>query len=232
MQPHCQECGAAITPHARNAGRQLATCQKCKAVFQYPEHQAVGAGEGRARSGRAADSSVPSRITVEERADELRITRRWRSKAAIGLAVFAGLWNVAIVWFYSSSNGPDPLLLCFTLPFLVFGILITYFTFCLFLNHTVIEASRGLLSVCHRPLPWPGKHVALIDVDHLCCEEHGSGEWDSAPYDYLLKAVMADGKRIKLLSAREDPEQVLFVAQLINDWLRVADRPKHGSAPQ
>jgi hypothetical protein len=232
MELHCQECGAAIRPHARNADRQLATCQKCRAVFQYAECRAADTGAGRARSGRAAHFPVPAGITLEQRADDLRITRRWRSKAAIGLAIFAVLWDAAVVWFYWSADDLDPLLLCFTLPFLVFGVLITYLTFCLFLNHTVIEVSRGLLSVRHSPLPWPGKHVALIDVDHLCCEEHGAGEWDSAPYDYLLKAVTADGKRIKLLSAREEPEQVLFVAQVINDWLRVADRPRHSSAPQ
>jgi hypothetical protein len=49
---------------------------------------------------------------------------------------------------------------------------------------------------------------------------------------HLLKAVTAAGKRIKLLSVREGPEQVIFVAQVINDSLRVAGRSKRNPAPQ
>lgn len=231
MELHCRECGTTVTPHTRYEDRQLAKCRECGAVFKYAERPADETGGEHERSFSAAGFPVPPGITVEQRADGLQIVRRWRSKAAIGLAVFCVLWDAGIVYmlFYWCR---DAVFFCFTLPFILFAVLITYFMFCLFLNRTVIETSRGVLSVRHRPLPWPGKHVALIDVDHVYCEEHVSHSDESTTYDYLLKAVTGDGKRIKLLSVREGPEQVLFVAQVINDWLRVADRPKHRQAPQ
>ena len=219
MELHCQECGAAITRHGRYEDRQLAICHECGAVFKYAERPADEAGEQRERSWSAAGSPLPSGITVEQRADGLRVVRRWRSKAAIALAVFCVLWDAGIAYMLLYWCA-DALFFCFMLPFMLFAVLITYFMFCLFLNHTVIETSRGVLSVRHRPLPWPGKQVALIDVDHLYCEEHVSHSDESTTRDYLLKAVTADGKRIKLLSVREEPEPVLFVAQAVNDWLR------------
>jgi hypothetical protein len=133
--------------------------------------------------------------------------------------------------FFWAAGDPNAVLVCFMLPFLGFGIGITYFILCLFLNHTVIETSMGMLSVRHRPLPWPGKHVPLVDLDHVYCEEHVSHSDESTTYDYLLKAVTAAGKRVKLLSVREEPEQVLFVAQVINDSLRVAGKSRRSPAP-
>jgi hypothetical protein len=162
-------------------------------------------------------------MIVERPAGDLRITRKWRSTAAIGLVVFAAVWDAGIVlwllWF-----AEDALLFCFSLPFIFFAVIITYFMFCLLLNCTVIETSRGLLSVRHSPLPWPGKRLPLLDVDHLYCQEHVSTSDESTTVDYLLQAVTKGGKKIKLLSVRDGPEHVVLIAQLINDWLQAGDR--------
>lgn len=225
MELHCQECGATISSYSIDEGRQFATCRECGAMFRYGERPAGETGEEHWQPWGVAGSPAPHGVTVERRADALQIVRRWRSKAAIGLAVFCVLWDtgVAYMLFYWCT---DALFFCFMLPFMLFGAFITYLMFCLFLNRTVIETGQGLLSVRHHPLPWPGKQVALIDVDHLYCEEHVSTSEDSTTTrDYLLKAVTGDGKRIKLLSVREEPEQVLFIAEVINDSLQAAHGP-------
>jgi hypothetical protein len=220
MELQCRECGRTVTPKPTHEDRRFAMCPECDALFESVEQSADVTDDGYDRSWNAGETPGPAGVTVETDADGLRIVRRWRSKAAIGLAVFAALWIGAITWFYLAVDNLDPLLIIFTLPFAAFGVAISYLTICLFLNHTVIETGEGVLSVRHHPLPWPGKRVALGEVDHVYCEEHVSYSDESATCDYLLKAVTRDGKRIKLLSVREGPAQVIHVASAINEWLR------------
>jgi hypothetical protein len=231
MDLRCQECDAAIPAHQIDEDRGLAVCQECHAVCRCGGGRLDEASGQSQRFWSTGDSFAPAGITLQQQIDGLRIVRRWRSKAAIGLAVFAGLWDAIVVWFFVAGDDSDPVLSCIALPFAVFGAGVTYLMFCLFLNHTVIEAGAGLLSVRHRPLPWRGKRLAVIDVDHLCCEERSSGS-DEPSHDYLLKAMTKDGKRVKLLSTREEPEQVLFLAQVINDWLRATSGVRPGRVPR
>jgi hypothetical protein len=231
MELCCQECDATIPARLMDEKRGLAVCQKCNAVRRC-------AGGGPDDVGRPADhfwrrdeDTAPTGITLQQHIDGLRIVRRWRSKAAIGVAFFAVLWDAIVVWFLAAGDEPDPVLSCMALPFALFGAGVTYLALCLFLNHTVIEISGGLLSVRHQPLPWPGKRLAVTDVDHLYCEERTSDSEDPA-HDYLLRATTRQGRRVKLLSVREEPEQVLFLAQVLNDRLRASERPARGRAPQ
>ena len=230
MELQCPECGTTIKLRPARGDRQLAKCHECGAMFKHAQRPADETGTQQRRSPETADDAAPPGITIEQRAGDLRIVRRWRSKAAIGLAVFCVLWDggIAAMLIYWCTNG---VLFCFMLPFLLFAVGITYFMFCLFVNRTVVDTSRGMLSVSHHPLPWPGKRMPLLNVDHLYCEEEVSHSDESTTYDYLLKVVTRDGKKIKLLSVRDGPEQVLSIAQVINDWLRVADRPQVGARP-
>ena len=155
MDLRCQECDAAIPAHGIHENRGLAVCQKCSAVRRCAEDRVDESGVPAEGFWRTGECAAPPGISIQPQIDGLRIVRRWRSKAAIGLAVFAVLWDAMVVWFFVAGDDSDPVMSCIALPFALFGAGVTYLMFCLFLNHTVIETTGGLLSVRHHPLPWP-----------------------------------------------------------------------------
>ena len=51
---------------------------------------------------------------------------------------------------------------------------------------------------------------------------------NGASYSYALSAILAGGKRVKLVSGLDQPEDALFLEQKIEGYLGITDRPVAG----
>jgi hypothetical protein len=53
--------------------------------------------------------------------------------------------------------------------------------------------------------------------------KHGSTSWT-----YRVNAMLTDGRKIQLMSGLPESDQALYIEQIIEDHLRIADRPVGG----
>lgn len=119
-------------------------------------------------------------------------TVRWQ---VLWLALPIGLFATAMV----GSLGRE-LLRPEALPFLALAGLLTYLTLAFLLNRAHCRVRGGVLTVVHRPLPWPGPRVEMASVTALEVSakpgRDGVASWE-------LQALLRDGGSTRLLGPPE-----------------------------
>ena len=103
---------------------------------------------------------VPAGIEVNRHADHLDLLWRWPARRAVtpflttlGLAL-ATLATWMMQTPEQTQRFPQP----WWLALVLLTALAAYWTLARLVNHTTIAISQTLLTVQHRPLPWPGRH--------------------------------------------------------------------------
>ena len=228
MQLSCKSCGKPIAAEDVNLDRAIAKCAGCNAVFSFAGDLAVGGGPSRDET---VPVPMPVGIKVDAWGSELTIVRRWFSQVFLMLIFFCVVWDGFLVFWYFliSSTGDSG---AFKLVFMLFpmlhvavGVGLTYYTICGLVNRTVIRVSGGELTVRHGPLPWPGNHnVFADDLKQLYCTEHIHRRNNSTSTSYRVNALLAGGKKLKLLSGLTEADQALFIEQRLEEHLRIVDR--------
>ncbi len=228
MQLYCPHCGQQIQADDINLDKELAKCRSCNAVFSF--HGVIEDGGRRVRRKPRPAVPQPRGITVEDTGLELRIVRRWFGAAAVFLLFFCVMWDGFLVAWYAMATRAGAPLIMKLVPLLhvAIGAGLTYYTLCLFVNRTVVGVGREL-TITHGPLPWPGRRsIDAGDIDQLYVarrirySRNGPREW------YDLRAVTRDGRRQKLISGLPEPEQALYLEQVIEQRLGLPDRPVEG----
>jgi hypothetical protein len=185
---------------------------------------------------------MPEKITRELLPSGLRLTWRWYSMAAWGLAFFCVFWDGFLVFWYAGATagidvsqgfeglrGPQLMMLLFPLLHVGVGLGITYFTACKFLNRTVVDVSPREIRVTIGPLPWPGnRSVAPLQVAQVYREEIVRNTKNGQTVTYSVSAALKDGKKLKLLSGLDTADQALFLEQEIERHLGIRDQPVAG----
>jgi hypothetical protein len=185
---------------------------------------------------------MPEKITRELLPSGLRLTWRWYSIAAWGLAFFCVFWDGFLVFWYAGATagidvsqgfeglrGPQLMMLLFPLLHVGVGLGITYFTACKFLNRTVVDVSPREIRVTIGPLPWPGnRSVAPLQVAQVYREEIVRNTKNGQTVTYSVSAALKDGKKLKLLSGLDTADQALFLEQEIERHLGIRDQPVAG----
>ncbi|MBN1344564.1 MAG: hypothetical protein JXQ73_17875 [Phycisphaerae bacterium] len=229
MHLYCKTCGEPIDADDVNIKLAIAKCRSCNAVFGFAE-QLAGQEARKARRNRD-DVPMPKAITVDPWGHDLTITRRWFSWIHVFLVFFCIAWDSFLVfWYFMAFTEKSPLIFkIFPIFHLATGVGLTYFTIAGFLNRTVIKVASGILSVRHTPLPWPGNHrIETAGLDQIyCTEEIRHGE-DNASFNYVVNAKLTDGRKVKLLTGLDEPDQALFIEQQIERHLGIEDRPVRG----
>lgn len=239
MQLSCSQCGATVQAADVNLDRLLAKCAQCNHIFAFaPPGGAPGAGALARRM-----VPMPPQLTIvadgATGADEpyrgpsagrprLVIERRWYTPALFFFVFFCLFWDGFLVFWYAMA------LKAWILPALVFpvlhlavGVVLTYRTICGFVNRTRIAIEHETLTVRHGPLPWPGaRSIATSDLAQLYCEEHHAKKGQRS---FSLAAMLRSGAKVTLLEGLPEPDQALYLEQLIESRLAIEDVPVAGS---
>jgi hypothetical protein len=96
---------------------------------------------------------------------------------------------------------------------------------CGFVNRTRVAIERGVLTIRHGPLPWPGdRSVPIPSIAQLSTEERRSR---SGAF-YCLSALTKSGEKVVLLDGVPEAEQVLFLEHALAQRLAMVDAPATG----
>ena len=147
---------------------------------------------------------MPESITVEHRADGLRLSYRWFS-----MMIIFPVFHVAI------------------------GVALTYYTLAGFYNRTLISVGRGTLGIEHRPILWFGNRtLQASEISQLYTEQITTRGKNGPRISYQLSAVSQDSRKIKLLTGLESPDSARFIERQVEDWLGIRDKRVEGELPK
>ena len=108
------------------------------------------------------------------------------------------------------------------------GGLCVYALVMMLVNRTVVEVTKEHVSISHGPLPGLLRRriVNAREIAQVYCEEHS---WRMkigvTDYDYELKVILVDGRRVSLLPDIPNAQQAAFLEQEIERRLGIIDRP-------
>ncbi len=227
MKLNCPHCSREIPAEDINVQTGIAKCGSCNAVFGFADKVSGAAPWG----GSKRTIEMPKGYSAEQVGTGLELIRRWMSWKYIGLLFFCVFWNgFLVVWYYIAFTKGGPLLMkVFPLLHVGVGVFLAYTVAAGFLNRTRIFVNMAELEIKHYPLPWPGNRVVpRHEIEQLFCEEKLTHNKNGVSHTYDLSAVMRDGKRLKLVSGLDKPENALFLEQRIEGYLGIADRPVAG----
>jgi hypothetical protein len=218
----CRNCGAALAATDISPQLGAARCGHCRSLFALPA--AAPAAIPRPQA------PLPPALSVRTEADTLVITRRWRSAAAWFLLFFAVFWNgFMVVWHGISLASGAWFMSAFGLIHTAVGLFLIYYVAALFVNSTVIRASRGGLSVKTGPLPWKGDCTldASSATQFFCTEKIHRGKNGSST-SYTVEVVLPGNQRRSLATGLPDPDQAIFIEQQLERHLGITDVPVAG----
>jgi hypothetical protein len=227
----CQHCGKSIAAENINIQSAIAKCGGCGAVFGFADKVPGSASAGAMKR----TVEMPRGYKLENAGADLVITRRWLSWKYLALLGFCVFWDgFLIVWYFIAFTKGGPLVMkLFPVIHVGVGVFLTYTTLAGFLNSTKITVNTAEIGVSHYPLPWPGNRVVQrTEIEQLFCEEKLNRSRNGASYAYNLSAVLAGGRRLKLVAGLDTPENALFLEQKIEGFLGIADRPVAGEMRQ
>lgn len=171
------------------------------------------------------------RLEITRSSFELNIRYRWFSPIAFFLVFFCLFWDGFLVLWYGIglATGDMPsVFFLFPLIHVAVGIGLTYYTICLFVNRSYIDASQQMLTVRHGPLPWPrgNKEIAVADLEQLYVEEKTGNK--GSKY-HLLRAMLKDGEKLTILGNINAPaETLLELERALEDYVGIIDAPVIG----
>jgi predicted RNA-binding Zn-ribbon protein involved in translation (DUF1610 family) len=220
----CPSCGGKTT-FQNNTSRMV--CQYCgnEHIFQLEQPAAQSRG-GLPRP----TTPRPNSIKVQMRGSELMITWRWFSARYIPLIFFCIAWDAFLVFWYGMAFGTNApwIFTVFPIGHLAVGVGMSYYTLAGLFNHTTIKLNGEQFLVQHDPFPWFGEvKVPLTDLRQLYCLEKRAKTREGST-SYELAAMLADGRKLTLLSSLDSPEIGLFLEQQVESWLHIEDVPVAG----
>lgn len=232
MQIKCRSCANIVPAEGLNLDHMIAKCAHCHAVFRFEiEGQAPAGPPERER----ANVAQPDGFTVEDHGRVLIISRRWRSGCAIAFfSVFALVWNGFVWSIYWLPGAPVGIFNLFLVPFQLVGLGLAYLVAALFVNSTTITVDNRNVRVKHHPLPFPGSvELGVTDIEQLFVRNRLSTSSSksgsrSIRVHYSVEAVLRDGKRKPLLRQVSDADTALWLEQVLEERLGIADRPVRG----
>jgi hypothetical protein len=178
---------------------------------------------------------MPENVSVEHRADGLRLSYRWFSGKFIFLAFFCLVWDGFLIFWYSMAftQNADLMMLIFPVLHVAVGFSLTYYTLAGFYNRTFVSVGRGTVSIEHRPIPWFGNRTLQApEIAQLYTEQITTSGKNGPQVSYQLSAVSQDNKKIRLLSGMDSLDSARYIERQVEDWLGIRDRRVEGEMPK
>jgi len=173
---------------------------------------------------RRPEVSQPECISYEQDGKILKITRRWFSLRYVPLAFFCVAWDAFLVFWFAMDlkAGSGGWATFFPILFSMAGVILTYATLAVFINHTDLEVTSDLFKTSHGPLPWSGAMTLATSEITQLYSKHILGNKGTFAYELLL--ITKDGKSHRVLRYLETPDIPLFIEQHIEKWLKLKDK--------
>lgn len=229
MQLKCPACGSEILSDDININSSVAKCHRCNEVFEFGNK--LSSSQTSSSDYDKSNVEMPKSFSVNQSGRELIITRRWLSLKIFGLLFFCIFWDAfLVVWYHLAFTKGAPLIFkLFPLIHVGVGVFLTYTVIAGFFNKTFIKVMHPNISVEHFPIPWPGNKIMRIgEIEQLFCEEKVSSSKNGTTYTYNVGITFKGGKRDKLVSGLESPEQARFIEQEVEKFLGIKDRSVAG----
>ena len=174
----------------------------------------------------------PECIIYEQDGKVLKITRRWYSLRYVPLAFFTVAWDVFLIFWFATDLESKGGWWGIGFPIVagVVGVLLTYATLAIFINHTDLVVTMDEIKTSHSPLPWIDKIVLSTPEITQFYSKHILG--NKGMFAYELLAITLDGKSHRVLRYLETPDIPLFIEQHIEKWLKLKDIPVAGELPK
>jgi hypothetical protein len=231
MKLDCPKCAAEISAENMNLDRMVAKCGRCHSVFSFADHF------GYVGSKTKLAAPQPDKVKMENWGGGLTLQWRWFNWMILLLTAFAIFWNGMMFSFVGGSlfsGGEGDFFMPF--PFLCFphfwvGLALLYYVLTGYINKTTVTVDHNQLTVRHGPLPWWGnKQLNTAEIVQLYAKQNFGRSYRSNGWsgNFEVHAVMKQGKHQKLLSGLDSSEHVLFVEQVIEDYLGIVDYPVRG----
>ena len=168
---------------------------------------------------------LPKGMALEIQGDMLRLSRRWYSHTGLVMLMFTLIWNISILTMAVSDGG----LVYFALPHTWIGIGLFYSALTRVFNSTQILVNPSRLQVIHGPIPmWGNKTFNPADLHQFYVREVKHHNKGSAYYTYDLYAGINHGRKLKLVEEIADPDHALHLELVLEEFLRLEDRPVSG----
>jgi hypothetical protein len=217
----CPQCGSLILAGDVNLTNLVAKCQNCNEVFSFAEQLQTSTRVDSSQHLSKLPVPQPDTLQVEDDGIQRRIIRRWFTTQIGFFILWCIGWDSFLVsWYWTALTNPDAFLLIsliFPLPHVAIGIWMTYFTFASFFNKTIVEVDNNLLMVRHGPLPYYGNRS--LDVNTIM-QFYCNGNRHRRSVSYNVNALLADGSKLKILSALQR-DQALFYEARLEAWLGI-----------
>lgn len=163
-------------------------------------------------------------IQCEKRGSSITLRQRWFSWMAAISSPIAVVYDALLVGIYAFAlvQRAPVWVYVLLLPLLLAGLIFTYYVVARLVNRTEVVLAPGQLSVCHRPLPWPGsRKIPLSHVKCLLCRETTLRDSDGDAWPvYTLAVRLEDGREVELLTKIGTLETAQYLEQEVQGWLR------------
>ncbi len=214
MKVTCSDCGRKLARDDINIDKMMGICPQCSNVITIKNTDDDVVNDRR--------YAMSKRISINSRGGDLNLEVRWFSLVGFVLLFFCTIWDgFMIVWFYIAITKKIWLMaVCGTIHGLV-GVVLTYFTLCVFVNRTVINVNRYKLKTVHKPLPWFGEiELDAREIEQLYCKEivSRSDSGTSVTYELWL-IVNSEHKRI--MRGAYNSNDVKYLEQEIENYLGI-----------
>ncbi len=228
MEIYCNNCKSLIPAGNIDLNRQIAKCDYCNSIFNCKDELSNVSNNIR------DDLKLPDGIKIKRDISGLNIERRWLTSKYIFLAFFTVLYGLYIFGYMTS---PKPESYRITSPPSVqalVGIALTYIVLSGCINKTNIIVNPESLIIKHGPIPaGRNKNLNAGELKQLYSRERvGYSKKGRPNYSYEMHAETKSGKDIKLLTGLENKEQVLYIEQEIERFLKIKDEPVIGEIPR
>ena len=240
MSLKCKVCGEVISAENINLATNVASCTNCDITF--PLAKAASRKYSwtasnwptrlfkRRRQERLITTidpqgftqrpiiACPNSVKQKETGEFLRLTVRWYSHFYLIVAVLALLVDGLFIGGIVVNQAFDPFLL-------LVGLLLTYITLAGILNHTIIEVSKGRITVEHGPLSGVQPvNISVRSIKQIYVTEI-LGTSRKVNKKYRLNALLHNEKRpIVLLHTLTSRNENLYVEQEIERFLGIRNR--------
>ncbi len=176
-----------------------------------------------------SDEGMATYRVVGTSTPRLVIERRWFTPALFAAVIFCTFWDGFLVLWYGAalaSKHPPAMMVFFPLIHVGAGVAITYSTLCGLVNRTRMTVENGVLTIAHGPLPWRGNRaVSIGNLRQLFCEQIVESKGRRS---YRLSALLKTGEKVALLSGLQEPDSALYLEELLEKRLGIADEPVAG----
>lgn len=166
------------------------------------------------------EPTIPEGLETVPTMNGITIRRVWRSWKIVPLALFAGIWDSFLVfWYVKVLATPNPPLMAVIFPIghIAVGIGITYYVIASAFNKTDVVISPSGVRVVSGPAPWFGnKEVNAAEIVAVLVRERAGNR---GRITYSVMHVDAANKERRLLSYLAESDQAHFIAQTIRDGL-------------